>query len=551
MPLPTIATQALDFPASPDLPQLVRSLNTPGGLTLAGSLLLLGVLAVAGRGGKAKLATGRFASRWDRRAAQRRGIKQVRRRKANEVTLAIGFPGKAATLHLPDMQRGGVCIGSPGTGKTYSFIDPAVFSALIQGFPVILYDFKYPRQTARHAGLAKHLGYDVHVFAPGFAESGVCNPLDFMQDGRDALMARQIAKVLHRNVQLNAAQRSDDPFFSDAGEQLIEAVLTLTKASPYPDLMTAQALLSLPKLALRLECATTLDPWLRRGFDQLVAVRESEKTEASIVGTSASFFTRFMKPSLLAPFCGRTTLPLDLHGRQLLIFGMDKQRRDVIAPLAATMLHMIIIRNVRQARTEPLVVSIDELPTLYLPDLVQWINQHREDGLVMILGWQNMGQLEKAYGAPTSRAIFGACATKALFNPQEPESAKRFADYLGDEEILDKSKSRNRGGGKTSVGFSEHRRTRPLFAANQFRELPTGSCILISPGFGNARESAVPYRTRIKVPRGVTRSLRASANAWPRLQALLARTSTQRPPSEADLQQRIAYAEEILPLPAL
>ncbi|MHC5855266.1 hypothetical protein [Nostoc sp.] len=44
-------------------------------------------------------------------------------------------------------------------------------------------------------------------------------------------------------------------------------------------------------------------------------------------------------------------------------------------------------------RTCPLVLGIDELPTLYLPALVDWLNQNREDGLISLLGLQNLSML--------------------------------------------------------------------------------------------------------------------------------------------------------------
>ena len=54
---------------------------------------------------------------------------------------------------------------------------------------------------------------------------------------------------------------------------------------------------------------------------------------------------------------------------------MDRERRDVVGPLLATVLHMVITRNVAKRRQDPLIVAIDELPTLYLPTLVQWLNE--------------------------------------------------------------------------------------------------------------------------------------------------------------------------------
>jgi type IV secretory pathway TraG/TraD family ATPase VirD4 len=171
-------------------------------------------------------------------------------------------------------------------------------------------------------------------------------------------------------------------------------------------------------------------------FGQLVSVEDSEKTAASIVATAASNFTRFIKKDILASFCGETTIPLDLEGKQLLIMGLDRERRDVVAPLLATVLHMIVSRNVTKKREDPLILALDELPTLYLPALVQWLNENREDGLVTLLGFQNMAQLEQKYGEELARSILGGCASKAIFNPQEQKSAQMFSDFLGDTNFL-------------------------------------------------------------------------------------------------------------------
>ena len=40
------------------------------------------------------------------------------------------------------------------------------------------------------------------MLAPGFPESEVCNPIDFLRSESDAEMARQIATVLNKNFRL-------------------------------------------------------------------------------------------------------------------------------------------------------------------------------------------------------------------------------------------------------------------------------------------------------------------------------------------------------------
>jgi type IV secretory pathway TraG/TraD family ATPase VirD4 len=104
-------------------------------------------------------------------------------------------------------------------------------------------------------------------------------------------------------------------------------------------------------------------------------------------------------------------------------------------PLLATVLHMVITRNVAKRRQDPLIVAIDELPTLYLPTLVQWLNENREDGLIRHPRLSKPGTAGETYGRELARAILGACATKAIFNPQEYEAARMFSDFLGDEEV--------------------------------------------------------------------------------------------------------------------
>jgi type IV secretory pathway TraG/TraD family ATPase VirD4 len=84
---------------------------------------------------------------------------------------------------------------------------------------------------------------------------------------------------------------------------------------------------------------------------------DSEKTVAGIVGSAARLFMRFMKRDFIGAFCGRTTLPLDLDGKQLIIFGLDRNNRDIVGPLLAAILHMIVTRNVSRTvpRKDPLV----------------------------------------------------------------------------------------------------------------------------------------------------------------------------------------------------
>lgn len=546
---PAYTTETGSASPIPAFDSLSDSLNSSSGLMLLMSLSAILLVALLNTGSKAKLASGRWAKPNERKRAFHQSICQIKTQKFNKMALSMGPPGDPAAQHLPDVQRGISIVGAPGVGKTFGGINPLATSALLQGHPLILFDAKYPKQASELAPLAEQLGYDVHIFVPGFQESAVCNPLDFIRDDEDITMSRQLAKVIVKNTARGGRHNGDsDPYFTEAGENLAVGLMALAKSSPYPDLAMAHAIVRLPELAERLKQGTDLPLWARLNFDQLIGVTDSEKTAASIISTALGMLTRLMAPTLLSAFIGETTLPMDLEGRQMIIIGMDKERRDAIAPLVATVLHLLVMRNVAKPRSLPLIAIIDELPTLYLPSLVQWINEFREQGLAIVLGFQNLAQLEQTYGQLQARAIFGACATKLLFNPGEPDSAKIFSDYLGDEEVQFTDPSRTKGSGRTTTGRQLQRRPRRLFEPNQFLSLPTGHAVLISPGVASKQKASLPVQLNIKVPDTTINMIEASKAAWPRLLSLLREEKSQQPNSETTLRARLAYAEELLPL---
>jgi TraM recognition site of TraD and TraG len=165
-------------------------------------------------------------------------------------------------------------------------------------------------------------------------------------------------------------------------------------------------------------------------------------------------------------------------------------------------LHMIVTRNIAKQRIDPLAVFLDELPTLSLPKLVNWLNESRSAGFCGVLGYQNMTQLEKAYDKETARAIMSGCNTKFIFNPGEYESAKYFSDYLGDEEVhyRQRSRSTSKDGGSRST--SDQDKTKKIFSPEEILKLPPGSCLFINPAYSNGDEASIPLKMKVHVGDG-------------------------------------------------
>jgi type IV secretion system protein VirD4 len=537
--------QHLPQPVQPVVSDL---LDSGMGTILLGMLLLLAAMKLT-QSKTGKISTGRFGKGVEKGAAKRTLKQQRKQRKANRVAF------KAGTLNIPEAQQGIAVCGAPNSGKTYSIIDPVIRDAIGQEVPIVIYDFK-GAQLEAHAAYASAQGYDVHVFAPGFPYTGVCNPLDFVRDASDALMAGQLAEVIYKNTR-RGANATENDFFSNAGQKLVEAVILLAKVTEFPDLLMAKKLLNLPGLPkrVRLAAATGKVPiWTIESFSQLISSEDAEKQVAGIVATAQRTFDKFISKELIPSFVGKTTIPLDLKGKQILFLQVDTQKRDVVAPLLAALLHLIVARNFAKPRDEPLVVSLDELPTLHLDDLPKWINEFRSYGFCAILGYQNFAQLQHTYGKELSRAIFAACGTKVFFNPRDDETASLISRYLGEKEVKLFTKSVS-SGMQRSTSRNEQIQKVPLMTIDEVLKLDQGECIFINPAYKGGREASVPLRLKLKLPRQETHIQQQSEQLWrstvcDRLtqQMQIQQIAESELDQAADIRQKTA--EELFPLEA-
>jgi type IV secretory pathway TraG/TraD family ATPase VirD4 len=461
---------------------------------------------------KAKLFKGRFGDNAKKGAAKRKALKQINSPSKNAVTVWLGTPSQnplgQKPLYFPDAQKGIAVLGDLGKGKTVSVIDQIAISVFEQGFPAILWDFKYPTQTSCLAAYAAKCGYDVRVFAPGFLESEVCNPLDFLSDETDSLMARQLAEVMNSNFK-RIGYATEDGFFGAVGDKVTEGLLMLAKGSKYPELMMAQILVSRTDLAKK-----------------LIA----------------------QKTKLVSAFCGETTIPTRLEGKTLLILGIDHEKRHVLAPLVATILHLLINKNVSFNRNDSLFLLADEVSSLYLPSLHHWLKENSKDGLCPVLGFQNLIQMEKIYGQELSRTIIGSCATKVVFNPQDYETARMlrmFADYLEPREVRLQPNTKERGGPKANVSYSEQVPTNALLKPSDFLHLPTDRCFLLNPYFRRGQEAYIPLQDSIAISQDYKAITEWSKTRWRYLrEKLVARSPLLSVPSD-ELKARYETAAEM------
>ena len=499
-----------------------------------------------GRGGK--LTTGRFASRKEINTAKRLFSKLTEEK---GLTAAV----KVGQIYLPFINEGCSIAGAPGTGKTFSVIDPAIRSALEAGYPVIVYDSK-GAQTEAHAAYAASLGYRVSVFAPGKPYTGTCNLLDFVRDETDSLMAYQLAYILEKNSSgLAAGQQSGKDFFARTGVSLVEAAILLAKLTEHPDLLTVGKILNLPMLIERIKVlreSNTVSDWVIDAFAQLLSSEDAEKQVAGMIVTAQNVFKRFISKDLLPSFCGETSIPTTFDGKQILFLQTDLERRDAVTPLLAAVLQLLVSKNFAQPRELPLVVSVDEFPSLFLPAFEGYLNELRSAGLIAFIGYQNFAQLRSRYGADGAKAMIAACGTQFFFNPRDFETAREFSQYLGQKEVSHYTKSRSSG---KSASRSRNQQVQQvaLVTPDEFLKFGKGECAYVNPGHRSERGAAsVPVRCRVKIPDKEMAIHQKSVEAWDKTvrERLIARQQRNNPLDiDVASQSRARSADLFLPLP--
>jgi TraM recognition site of TraD and TraG len=206
-----------------------------------------------------------------------------------------------------------------------------------------------------------------------------------------------------------------------------------------------------------------------------------------------------------------------------------------------------VVRNIAKKRVDPLAVFLDELPTIALPNLVNWLNESRSAGFCGVLGYQNMTQLEQAYGKETSRAILSGCNTKFIFNPGEYESAKYFSDYLGDEEVKYKQKSRSNSKDGGSYSTSDQDKTKKMFSPEEILKLPAGTCVFINPAYANQTEASIPMKLKVHVGDGELKRRAYGEAKFSSVIERLKKKNQHSPITANDIKKRVTALDNFIP----
>ncbi len=212
----------------------------------------------------------------------------------------------------------------------------------------------------------------------------------------------------------------------------------------------------------------------------------TEKTALGIRATliSALRSLKFLEDESENNFSIRQWLTNDQENGWLFLSSLPTQR-ETLKPLMSAWLSIAIksLMSMGEDFNRRIWFVVDELASLNrVPILMQGLAEVRRYGGCMVLGFQDMQQLDVIYGSKTARTIAGLAGTKIVFRLDD-NAAREAAALFGEQEIQEANESISFGAHQMREGVSltDHKQIRSLISPVDLMKLDNFEAYLKFP----------------------------------------------------------------------
>ncbi|ATN07224.1 mobilization protein [Chryseobacterium indologenes] len=319
--------------------------------------------------------------------------------------------------------RGTTVIGTPGSGKSFGVINPAIRQMITKGFCLCIYDFKFPdlAQIAYYHYLikkSKESGYNhqFHVINLNEVErSKRVNPFHkkYIQTLAEAQeMAESMVSSLQKGG--SSSGGGSDAFFTQSAINFLSSCIyffATLENGKYSDLPHILSFMNrsyqeiFDTLFTNEEIGSLLSPFKtaydNKAFDQL----EGQ------IGTLKIFLSRLATKESFWVFSGdEVELKItDRENPSILILASDPGTQDINSALYSSVLNRTL-RLINSKHNLPGGIIADEFPTIYIHKIDNVVATARSNRVAVLLGLQEIPQLRQFYKkevADTISAIVG------------------------------------------------------------------------------------------------------------------------------------------------
>ncbi|TKC08028.1 type IV secretory system conjugative DNA transfer family protein [Pedobacter polaris] len=361
-------------------------------------------------------------------------------------------------INLVNPFRGTLLIGTPGSGKSFSIVNPFIRQMIAKEFAVCLYDFKFPdlgQIAYYHYLLAKQNGlmkdFEFHVINLNEVEkSKRINPLraDYIKSLADA---SETAEALVEALKKGDKSGGSDAFFTQSAVNfLASCVYFLSKYEDgrYSSLPHVLGFLNrsyeeiFTTLFTEPELVSLLSPFMSafkaKAFDQL----EGQ------VGTLKIFISRLATKETYWVFSGDDfNLKIsDKKNPGVLVLANDPNTQNINSACYSVVLNRLT-RLINSKGNMPSAIIIDEIPTLFVHKVENLIATARSNKVAVLMGLQELPQFKQQYGkdtATTIQSVVGNVISGSVRNKETLDWLERLfgkSKQMGESLSIDRSKT--------------------------------------------------------------------------------------------------------------
>lgn len=398
--------------------------------------------------------------------------------------------------------RGTMVIGTPGSGKSFGVINPAIRQMIAKGFCLCIYDFKFPdlAQIAYYHYLVKkakdsEYQYDFHVINLNEVEkSKRVNP--FKKEYVKTLAeAQEMAEAMVSSLQKGGASAGGgaDQFFTQSAINFLSSCIyffATHENGKYSDLPHILSFMNrsykeiFDTLFDHEELYSLLSPFKsaydNKAFDQL----EGQ------VGTLKIFLSRLATKESFWVFSGdEVELKItDRENPSIIILASDPATQDINSALYSSVLNRTL-RLINTKRNLPGGIIADEFPTIYIHKIDNVVATARSNRVAVLLGLQEIPQLRQFYKKEVADTISAIVGNILSGSARDKNTLDWLEKLFGKIKQKSFSQSISQQGTTTSI----NEKMDNMIPAGKIAALKTGEMVgMIAQGEEN---DAVEYKT--------------------------------------------------------
>ncbi len=387
--------------------------------------------------------------------------------------------------------RGSQVLGTPGSGKTYSFLVEALIQNIQKGYSILLYDYKYPSlANIAYSAMIKHYKESYKV-KPSFniinfddlERSNRINPLqpELLLDPTDASGASQ---ALMYGLYPKWAQKSGE-FFTESSINFVAASIWALKKINNGKYCTLPHLIQF--IALDYKPLFTIltqldDAYINNIIAPFISAYKNDATDQleGQIGTTRIALARLTSPYVywvMTPEHGEgVSLQInDPSAPKILCLANNPDKQSVYGPILS-LYNTRIMRLINKPNMLKTSVFLDELPTLSFPPgtLDNLIATGRSNKIAVWLGYQDFAQLYRDMGKEIAEAIINTVGN-TFAGMVNFETADKLSRKFGKIKIQKESISTGKQGGSTTVSHSTA--MEDLIPSSEIQSLPQGTFV--------------------------------------------------------------------------